>query len=118
MRPFTLIEVGTFRSFSFQVDKMDFPAKLLGNGAANGQGNGRLANAAGTEQRYEPLFSQLVADLADDHFAPNHHDRSQGKPALLPEPGVPAFRVTSAGAASSSNCRPHPGTHAGTDLSL
>src|ERR1700755_2686996 len=27
-----------------QVDKMDFPAELPGNGAANSQGNGRLAN--------------------------------------------------------------------------
>src|SRR6267154_6108987 len=30
---------------TFQVDKVDFPAKLLGNGAANSQGNGRLADA-------------------------------------------------------------------------
>src|SRR5258707_12307901 len=82
---------------ALQVNKMDFPAKLLGNGAANSHGNGRLANAAGAEQCYEPLFSQLVADLADDHFAPNHHDRSQWKPALLPELGVPAFHATSAG---------------------
>src|SRR5258707_675166 len=35
---------------AFQVDKMDFPVKRLGNGAANGQRNGRLANAAGAEQ--------------------------------------------------------------------
>src|ERR1700704_5583226 len=53
-----------------QVNKMDFPAKLLGNGAANGQGNGRLANAAGAEQCYEPLVSKLVTDLADGRFAP------------------------------------------------
>src|SRR5882724_8100202 len=82
---------------AFQVDKMDFPAKLLGNGAANSQGNGRLADAAGAEQCYEPLFSQLVADLADDYFAPNHRDRPQGEPALLPDLGVPAFRATCVG---------------------
>src|SRR5216684_5280070 len=35
---------------AFQVNKIDFPAKLLGNGAANSQGNGRLADAAGAEQ--------------------------------------------------------------------
>src|SRR6202795_3213586 len=75
---------------------MDFAAKIFGNGAANSQGNGRLADAAGTEQCYEPRFSQPVADLADDHFAPDHRDRSQRKPALLPEPGVPAFRASSA----------------------
>ena len=69
---------------ALQVNKMDFPAKRLRNGVANSQGNSRLANAAGAEQRYEPLFSQLVAYLADDHFPPNHHDRSHGKPALLP----------------------------------
>jgi hypothetical protein len=54
---------------------MDIPAKLLGNGAANSQGNGRLANAAEAEQCYEPLISKLVADLAGDRtlsslFAP------------------------------------------------
>src|SRR6267154_3879062 len=79
---------------ALQVDKMDFPAKRLGNGVANSQRNGRLANTAGAEQCYEPLFSQLVAYLADDHFAPNHHDRSQGKSALLPELGGPAFLTT------------------------
>jgi hypothetical protein len=47
---------------------MDFPAKLLGNGAANGQGNARLANAAGTEQRYEPLFSQRRSPLTRPHM--------------------------------------------------
>src|SRR5260221_7284438 len=82
---------------AFQVDKMDFPIKLFGNGAANSQGNGRLADAAGAEQCYEPLFSQLVADLADDYFAPNHHDRPQWEPALLPRPGVAAFRATCVG---------------------
>src|ERR1700723_719219 len=61
---------------AFQVNKMDFPAKILGSGAGNGQGNGRLAYAPGTEQRYEPLLSKLVANLADDCFAPNHRDRS------------------------------------------
>src|ERR1700674_5530926 len=74
---------------AFQVNKMDFPAKLLGSGAANSQGNGRLANAARTEQCYEPLISKLVANLADDRFAPNHHDRSHGEPALGGELGVP-----------------------------
>src|SRR5229473_5245466 len=66
---------------TFQVDKIDFAAKPIGNSAANSQGNGRLANADGAEQSYEPRFSQLVADLADDHFAPNHRNRSQRKPA-------------------------------------
>src|SRR5713226_4229501 len=78
---------------AFQVNKIDFPAKLLGNGAANSQGNGRLANAAGAEQCYEPLISKLVANLADDRFAPNHHDRSHGEPALVPELIVPALRI-------------------------
>src|SRR6266852_1131267 len=82
---------------AFQVDKMDVPAKLLGDGAANSQSNGCLADAAGTKQCYEPLFSQLVTDLADDHFAPNHHDRSRGASALVSELGVPAFRATSEG---------------------
>lgn len=82
---------------ALQVDKMDFAAKIFGNGAANRQGDGRLANAARTEQCYEPRFPQLVADLADDQFAPNHRDRSQREPALWPEPGVPAFRAASAG---------------------
>src|SRR5260370_28938483 len=78
---------------AFQVNKMDFPAKLLGNGAANSQVNGRLANAARAEQCYEPLISKLVANRADDRFAPNHHDRSHGEPALLPELIVPALRT-------------------------
>src|SRR3981189_3952726 len=39
---------------AFQVNKMDFTAKLLGNGVANSGGNGRLANAAGAEQCYKP----------------------------------------------------------------
>src|SRR5258707_7877742 len=82
---------------AFQVNKMDFPAKLLGRGATNRQGNGRLANAAGAEQCYEPLISELVANLADDRFAPNHHDRSRGEPALVPGLNVPAFRATSEG---------------------
>src|SRR5882757_9291266 len=80
---------------AFQVNKMDFPAKLLGSGAANGQGNRRLANTAGAEQSYEPLISKLLADLADDRFAPNHRDRSQSEPALGEELGVPVFRATS-----------------------
>src|ERR1700730_10581364 len=79
---------------AFQVNKMDFRAKLLGSGAANSQGNGRLANTAGAEQSYEPLISKLVANLADDSFAPNHHDRSHGEPALGDELGVPVFRAT------------------------
>src|SRR5882672_2967711 len=78
---------------AFEVDKMDFPAKLLGNGAANSQGNGRLANAARAEQCYEPLLSKLVANLADVRFAPNHHDRSHGAPALRPGLIVPALRT-------------------------
>jgi hypothetical protein len=52
----------------FQVNKIDFPAKLLGSGAANSQGNGRFANAAGAQQCYEPLISKLVGNLADDRF--------------------------------------------------
>src|SRR5258706_3603296 len=78
---------------AFQVNKMDFPAKLLGSGAANSQGNGRLANAAGAEQCYEPLISKLVANLADHRFAVNHHKRSRRKPALLSGPVVPALRT-------------------------
>src|ERR1700720_4322884 len=82
---------------AFQVYEIDFPAKLLGSGAADSQGNGRLANAAGAEQCYEPLVSKLVANLADDRFAPNHPARSHGEPALLPKLSVPAFRATSEG---------------------
>src|SRR5467141_3682346 len=78
---------------AFQVHKMDLPGKLLGSGAGNGQGNGRLANAAGAEQGYEPLISKLVANLADDRFAPNHHDRSHGEPAWGEEFIVPALRT-------------------------
>src|SRR5712671_4506934 len=80
-----------------QVNKMDFLARLLGNGAANSQGNGRLANAAGAEQCHEPLISKLVANLADDRFAPNHHDRSHGEPALAGELVLPALRTASEG---------------------
>src|SRR5882757_8930819 len=80
---------------AFQVNKMDIPAKILGSGAADSQGNGRLANAAGAEQGYEPLISKLVANLADERFAPNHHDRPHGEPALVPELIVPAFRAAS-----------------------
>src|SRR5260221_14712569 len=32
---------------AFQLNKVDFPPKLLANGAAKSQGNGRLANPAG-----------------------------------------------------------------------
>src|SRR5258708_7604951 len=45
---------------ALQVDKMDIPVKLPGNGAAHSQGNGRLADAAGAEQCHEPLMSKLV----------------------------------------------------------
>jgi hypothetical protein len=72
---------------------MDFAAKLLGNGAANSQGNGRLADTAGAEQCHEPLISKLVADLADDGFASNHRDRPHWEPALVAELIVPAFRI-------------------------
>src|SRR5258706_5649272 len=82
---------------AFQVNKIDSPAKLLGSGTANSQGNGRLANAAGAEQCHEPLISKLVANLADHRFAPNHHERSHGESALVPEPGVPTFHATSEG---------------------
>src|ERR1700681_731804 len=92
-RPRNMARIGK----ALQVNKIDFPAKLLGSGAANRQGNGRLANAAGAEQCYELLISKLVANLADDRFAPNHHDRSHGEPALVPELGVPAFRAASEG---------------------
>jgi hypothetical protein len=53
---------------AFQIYEIDFPAKLLGSGAANSQGDGRLADAAGAEQCYEPLISKLVGNLADDRF--------------------------------------------------
>src|SRR6266436_5565690 len=78
---------------AFQVSKIDIPAKLLGNGAANSQGDGRLADAAGAEQCHEPLISKLVANLADHRFASNHHKRSRREPALLPELIVPALRI-------------------------
>src|SRR6201999_1158434 len=76
---------------TFQINKIDVPAKLLGNGAANSQGNGRLANAAGTKQCHEPLISKLFAGLADDRFAPNHRDRSHGEPALVADLILPAL---------------------------
>src|SRR6266478_6946875 len=79
---------------TFQVNKVDFPAKLFGGSPANSQGNGRLTNAARAEQGYEPLISKLVANLANDRFAPNHHERSHGEPALVAELSVPAFRAT------------------------
>src|SRR3984893_13294212 len=82
---------------AFQVNKVDFPAKLLGRGAANSQGNGRLANAAGAEQCHEPLVPKLVANLADHRFAPNHHKRSHAEPALAGELVLPALRAASKG---------------------
>src|SRR3984885_2273223 len=82
---------------AFQVNKIDFPAELFGDGVADSQGNGRLANAAGAEQCHEPLIPKLVANLADDRFATNHHDRSHGEPAFVPELGVPAFRAATEG---------------------
>src|SRR5260370_19741408 len=91
--PRTMARIGR----ALKVNKRDFPAKLLGSGAANRQGNGRLANAARAEQCYEPLISKLVANLADDRFAPNHHDRSRGEPTLVPGLNVPAFRATNEG---------------------
>src|SRR5258705_2530792 len=78
---------------AFQICEIDFPAKLLGNGAANSQGNGRLANAAGAEECHESLISKLVANLADHRFAPNHRERSHGEPALVPELIAPALRT-------------------------
>src|ERR1700733_8761759 len=77
----------------FQVDKIDFPAKLLDGRVANSRGNGRLANAAGAEQCHEPLFSNLVADLADHRFAPNHHERSHGQPASMSGSVAAALRT-------------------------
>src|SRR5207244_8420391 len=61
--------------------------------AANSESNGRLANAARAEQGYEPLISKLVANLAHDRFAPNHHERSRRQPALVSRPVVPAIRI-------------------------
>src|SRR6476619_3468744 len=78
---------------AFQVNKIDFAAKLFGGGAAYSTGNGRLANAAGAKQCYEPPISKLVANLADHRFAPNHHERSHREPALVPELVVPALRT-------------------------
>src|SRR6476620_11779387 len=76
---------------AFQVNKIDFAAKLFGGGAAYSTGNGRLANAAGAKQCYEPPVSKLVANLPDHRLAPDHHKRSLGEPALGGELGVPAF---------------------------
>src|SRR5882757_3353919 len=69
-RPRNMTRIGK----ALQVNKINFLAKLRGSGAANSQGNGRLANAAGAEQCYELLISKLVAYLADGRFAPNHRD--------------------------------------------
>src|SRR5260221_12965238 len=44
---------------AFQVNKSDFPGKLLGNGAANSQGDGRLAKAAGPSSVTNRLFRSL-----------------------------------------------------------
>src|ERR1700681_3071447 len=78
---------------AFQVNKIDFSAKLLGGGVANSGGNGRLANAARAKQCYKPPISKLVLNLADHRFAVNHHRRSHGEPALVPELTVPALRT-------------------------
>src|SRR5882757_9234382 len=77
----------------FQVNKVDFPAKLLGCCTANSESNGRLANAARAQQGYEPLISKLVANLADDRFAPNHHERSRREPALVSGPVAATLRI-------------------------
>src|SRR5690349_20837073 len=86
----TAIENDKKLSRTHEVDQIDFAAKLLGGGAANSAGNGRLANAAGAKQCYDPSIAKLVADLTDHRFAPSHHDRSHGEPALVPERIVPA----------------------------
>src|SRR5450755_625495 len=78
---------------AFQVNKIGFPAKVLGGGSAHSQGNGRLANAAGAKQGYEPLFPKLFANFADHRFAPNHRERSHGEPALMSGPVAPALRT-------------------------
>src|ERR1700746_715711 len=78
---------------SFQVDKMDIPAKLPGNSTANSQGNSRFADAAGAEQCYEPLISKPVANLTDHRFTPNHRDRPYGEPSAASRPIVPALRT-------------------------
>src|SRR3984893_7178333 len=78
---------------AFRVNKIDFPAKLLGGGAANSESNGRLADAARAKQCYKPPISELVLNLADHRFAVNHHRRSRRKPALLSGPVVPALRT-------------------------
>src|SRR6266567_1743074 len=78
---------------AFEVYEIDCPAKLLGSGAADSQGNGRLANAAGAEQCYEPLVSKLAANFPDYRVAPNHPARSCGQPAWLLELIVPALRT-------------------------
>src|SRR5882672_11031097 len=68
---------------AFQVNKVDFPAKLLGGGAANSESNGRLAYAAGAKQRYEPPISKLVVNLANQRFAGNPHRRSSRQRARV-----------------------------------
>src|SRR3954447_2140787 len=78
---------------TFQVNKVDFPAKLLGGGVANSGGNGRLANAARAKQCYKQPIAKLVVNLADHRFAVNHHKRSRREPALLSGSVVPALRA-------------------------
>ena len=80
---------------AFQVGKIDIPAEFLGSGTADGQGNGRLANAAGAEQCHEPFSSKLVVDRADHRLATDQHEWSRGKPALLPGLIIPARRAAS-----------------------
>src|ERR1700738_1767242 len=79
---------------AFQVNKIDFAAKLFGGGAANSAGNGRLANAAGAKQRYEPPISKPVANLPEQRLAPDHHNRPLGQPSLVRELLVPALPTT------------------------
>jgi hypothetical protein len=38
-------------------------------------------------------MSKLIANLTDHRFAPNHHERSHGEPAWVPEFIVPALRI-------------------------
>ncbi|MGY3423428.1 hypothetical protein ACVWZW_003903 [Bradyrhizobium sp. F1.13.4] len=82
---------------AFKIDKIDLAAEPLSDGAADGQGNGRLTDATGTEQRHKPIISKLVADLPDHRLASDHRDRSHRKPALVRRSGAPAFRGASEG---------------------
>jgi len=76
---------------------MDFPPNSSAAARPTAKAMVVFAKAAGAEQGYEPLISKLVANLADDRFAPNHHERSHGEPALVAELSVPAFRATREG---------------------